>query len=167
MTQVFGGSDAIRTMIFPVRTTSIRPWSFYKVQSLRSVVLSEGIEALGNTTREYCDIFRDTGLKRVKLSSKIKVIGNDVFAGCTNLENVKLPEGLEHIGIGCFSGTNLEEFEAPASLRVIEGSAFSECRNLKRVALNDGLQVIGSKCAYDYGVFQKCPIEEIALPVTL
>ena len=51
MDTVLGGSDGIRTMIFPSMVRIIRQSSFYKVESLRAVTLNEGLEALG--TDEY------------------------------------------------------------------------------------------------------------------
>ena len=47
MKMVFGGPDDVRTVIFPKMVRTIRQGSFHNVESLRSVVLNEGLETLG------------------------------------------------------------------------------------------------------------------------
>ena len=47
METVFGGSDGIRTVIFPRMVRNVRQSSFHEAKSLRSVVLNEGLEVLG------------------------------------------------------------------------------------------------------------------------
>lgn len=51
MAVLFGGSDGVRTMIFPSMVRVVRQGAFFGVDSLLSVVLNEGLEALG--TDEY------------------------------------------------------------------------------------------------------------------
>ena len=51
MKMVFGGPDDIRTIIFPKMVKIIRQGSFRDVESLRSVVLNEGLETLGTEER--------------------------------------------------------------------------------------------------------------------
>ena len=43
METIFGGSDGIRTMIVPTMVRTVRQGSFYKVVSLRSVILNDGL----------------------------------------------------------------------------------------------------------------------------
>ena len=51
MAKILGGPDGIRTIIFPNMVRSVRQGSFHGAKGLRSVVLNEGLEALG--TDEY------------------------------------------------------------------------------------------------------------------
>ena len=44
---IFGGSDDVRTMIFPTVVRTVRQGSFCKAASLRSVILNDGLEILG------------------------------------------------------------------------------------------------------------------------
>ena len=51
MKKVFGGSDGIRTVVFPATVRTVRQSSFCNVKSLQSAVMNEGLEVLG--TNEY------------------------------------------------------------------------------------------------------------------
>ena len=80
-------------MIFPEMVRSIRQGSFYGVKSLVSVVLNEGLEVLGTEEQslnqlKFCGVFHESGLKRVRLPSTLKVIRNEAFMGCKNLKSV-------------------------------------------------------------------------------
>ena len=59
--------------------------------------------------------------------SVLKKIGNYAFDGCKNLRNIRLPDGLETIGVYCFSGCGLEEVVLPASVKSVGPCAFSRC----------------------------------------
>ena len=47
MKTLFGGSDSIKTIIFPSILRTVRQSAFYGVKSLRKAVLNEGLEILG------------------------------------------------------------------------------------------------------------------------
>ena len=62
MTKVFGGSDDIRTVIFPNMVRTVRQGAFRGVKSLKSVILNERLEVLGTDERSlspsrYCGVF--------------------------------------------------------------------------------------------------------------
>ena len=116
--KIFGGPDDVRTIIFPEMVRTVRQGSFRGVKSLRSVVLNEGLEVLGTEEHSleqftFCGVFQESGVKRVKLSSTLKVIKNDAFMGCTNLRSVRLPDGLTEIGLRAFRESGLENITTP------------------------------------------------------
>ena len=124
MEKIFGGPDDIRTVIFPKMVRTVRQGAFRGVKSLVSVLLNEGLEVLGTDERSldqltYCGVFQESGVKRVKFPSTLKVIKNDAFMGCSNLRSVRLPEGLVEIGLRAFRESGLENNTAPTSLLVI------------------------------------------------
>ena len=62
MITIFGGSDGIRTMIFPNMVRAVRQRSFCGMWSLKSVVLNEGLETLGTDEHSpgqpiFCGVF--------------------------------------------------------------------------------------------------------------
>lgn len=62
MMQIFGGSDGVRTITFPIMVTTIRQGSFYQIKSLQSVVLNDALRTLGTDGEEFgqaatCGIF--------------------------------------------------------------------------------------------------------------
>lgn len=112
---------------------------------------------------------------------------NNVCQNCTNLTSVVLPESVQLLFMGSFSGcTSLKTITANGvvyiddsfqgcsslttidmpNLKVIEGDAFAACTSLKSITLPQGLFSLGYN-SYD-GVFKNCTnLESITLPATL
>lgn len=66
-------------------------------------------------------------LKKVKLPSTIKKIGNSAFSNCTGLEEINIPEGCTEIEIGAFSNCwSLKEITIPKSLKNFTSGIFSK-----------------------------------------
>ena len=77
-------------------------------------------------------------------------IRDNLFADCTNLAHVSLPEGLTSIGEGAFQNcTNLALTSLPEGLTSIGMNAFSGCTNLALTSLSAGLTSISSYAFYD------------------
>ena len=83
-------------------------------------------------------------MKHIDLPSTLKKIEYNAFKKCMLLTSIRLPAGLETIGMYAFSKSELETIEMPKSVKTICQGAFSDCANLRRVALNDGLEVLGT-----------------------
>lgn len=78
-------------------------------------------------------------------------IGQRAFADAP-FRRILLPEGLQRIEAGAFSGcASLEELEIPASVHSISTGAFSGCASLEKVALPEQLPVYGEH------LFTGCP----------
>ena len=177
MKKIFGGPDDIRTIIFPKMIRTIRQGSFRGVKSLKSAILNEGIETLGTDERSldqltFCGVFQESGLKRVKFPSTLRVIKNEAFMGCNCLKSVQLPDGLVEIGLRAFRASGLESITTPPSVRTIRQSAFCECQNLKKAVLNEGLEALGTDEYPDgegrwRGVFDGSGLKRVKLPSTL
>lgn len=91
---------------------------------MRSVILNEGLEALGTDKHKpddsaFCGVFQESGLREVRLSSTLKVIGDNAFMGCNNLKSILFPNGLKEIGLSAFSGSGLESVTMPPSMEII------------------------------------------------
>ena len=99
-----------------------------------------------------------TALKDIKLPNTLKEIGNYSFyqTPITKIIN-GLPEGLEVIGDGAFSDSNLEEISFPESLNTIGESAFLGT-NIKSINLHSGMYIGGS-------AFYNCQsLKEVTVP---
>ncbi len=80
----------------------------------------------------------------------VTAIANGALAR-TAVTGVLIPEGVETIGIGAFSGCSLlYEVTLPETLLSLGKQAFSDCASLSRVELPSRL------AALDYGVFSGC-----------
>ncbi|MDE6561435.1 MAG: leucine-rich repeat protein [Muribaculaceae bacterium] len=75
--------------------------------------------------RDWEGISRLSGLVAVDLRGlDTKSLPDHAFYGKADLSSVLLPETLEEIGLGAFSGTSLSSISLPESLRIIHSSAF-------------------------------------------
>lgn len=97
-------------------------------------------------------------LTKITIPTGVKIIGSNVFASCSLLEEVILPSDLETIPTSTFAGcTNLKRINFPSNLKTIERLAFTNCDSLEEVTLPDSVTSIE-------GAFYKC---EGLLTVTL
>ena len=90
-------------------------------------------------------------------------IPNSAFYGCTSLESVTLPEGLNWIEMNAFYGcSSLEEIVLPQTVVTIDQSAFEGCRSLKSAELPASLSQLG-----DYA-FRNCnSLTDITVPSSI
>ncbi len=64
----------------------------------------------------------------------VTTIGNNAFAGCSELIDVVLPEGLKSISTNAFNGcTNIMKVTLPSSLTNIASNGFKGCSSLTKV----------------------------------
>lgn len=128
-------------------------------------------KAFYNCKRLKHVMFKDGTVSQSK--SLLTVIGEEAFRGCSNLEFIDFPAGLEEIRINAFCESGLESVRTPSAVRVICPRAFFWCENLKTAVLNEGLEALGTEEYRDdddgafYGVFGCSALENISLPSTL
>ena len=83
-------------------------------------------------------------------ASRLKSIGNESFAGCTQLTTVTLAEGITSLGEKAFAGcTQLTSAHIPSTMRTISKGAFNGCSSLNDVNLLLGVSTI-SENAFAY-----------------
>ena len=105
--------------------------------------LNDGLERQG--VKEIIDgsgyeggVFRETAIESIRLPSTLRRVEAMTFAGCQNLNSVKISEGIEYIGEQCFYDSGVEEIVLPGTLREINESAFWLCRSLRTVWVEEG-----------------------------
>ena len=106
----------------------------------------------GGATEPYIEETYDAdgNLIGAKMYGYTKIRDN-LFAGCTNLAHVSLPESLTSIGWGAFDGClNLALTSLPESLTSIQGGTFGDCTSLALTSLPESLTSIG------WGAFSGC-----------
>lgn len=152
-------------------------WHRYR-DSLRSVVIGEGITHIGNCAFRKCPM-----IETVVLPKSCTTIGSYTFDGCAALSSISLPEGLVNIGQASFWGCfRLKEIVLPRGIKRIESElfcncpslesctilgpvdivysyAFAECKSLTRINLPEGLRRI------EVSAFSNCQsLKEIIIP---
>ena len=96
-------------------------------------------------------IFKEDG-------GSITRIGNNLLDRFRNLEDVKLPEGLQEIGCGAFAGCNiLNNIDLPDNINLIERDAFSGT-NISKINWPEKANSISA------GVFSVTKLQEFSVP---
>ena len=104
----------------------------------------------------------DTRIRRVAFTGNVTSIGNYAFYGCSRLESVAFPAGLQRIGTHCFEATPLTEAAVPDTVTVIDQYAFQTCRKLVRAHLPASLQGISLQ------TFRFCgALESVEIPADI
>ena len=153
---------SLKKVVFPRRAESIGQSAFEGCTGLETLDIPEGIVEIESYAFAGC-----TGLKRLSLPASLAYVGKkkelsaydqmfssdgfeeNVFRGCTSLEEIHFAEGIEEIGQGVFVGcTALTHLEFPKTLKKIHHSAFAECSALLSVTIPDSLIYLG--CAVFY-----------------
>ena len=148
----------------------IAPYAFEKIDTLKTVEISEGIEAVGDRAFDSC-----TSLTSVKLPGTAKV-GSGVLKGCesvssltVNLDNIKLsslfgadgsvPQSLKTVTLSggkalcdnAFSGgTGIETIALPTTINKVGSSAFSGCTSLSSLSVDSQCQSFYVRCGILY-----------------
>ena len=136
MTKIIRGTEDAKVVVFPRSVRKIGGDSFYKMKSLRQVVVNEGLETLDEKNYDdfgYNGPFAHSSVEQIRLPSTLKKLGNYAFNKCEKLNSVKLQEGLETIGNRCFEECCVQELHIPASVREIGEKIVNFCDNLKSI----------------------------------
>lgn len=114
------------------------PWNFLCGNPIEKIVLPSNILTILFAAFKDC-----TQLKSVVIDSLEGPIFDEAFAGCVNLEDVKIKKCTD-IGCKAFAGcSSLEQIEIPSGIISIGDSAFANCSNLKEVSLPNSLNRLG------------------------
>lgn len=128
---------------------------FPRRESIRSVVIPEGVTIIGKNAFRGC-----AELAEVKLPQSLRALGEGAFYGCSALRTVELPDGLREIGESAFSDCiSLTQIRLPDGVTRIGEGAFWYDQQLKRVHIPDSVTQIGENA------FAGCAaLEEVSIP---
>ena len=159
----FSNVEGLKTIIIPSTVKTIEQNAFRNNQSLETVIMQEkvnedgtidGVENISNSAFRECKnlktvqmansvtsignaaFYEDTSLVNINLSKNLKVIPRYMFAICSSLANIEIPEGVTEIQGNAFSSSNLTNIKIPKSLTTIDPSAFSNCPKLTNIDLS-------------------------------
>jgi hypothetical protein len=171
--------DVIRVIVHP-SVSVIRGRAFLSRSNLTTVLLSEGLEEIGEEAFAYCTSLREilipprirldeigeaafaycASLQEILIPPRVRVIRRNTFCQCTGLTTVNGGEGLEEIGVISFNQcTSLREIVIHPQVRVIQEGAFYLCSQLADVILGEGLEEIGDEA------FGECTsIQHVEIP---
>lgn len=100
-------------------------------------------------------------IKKVVVQPGATTIGSYMFADCSNLTAVELPEGIASINYCAFWNCyNLTDINLPSTLKYIDGEAFVSCK-IKTLEIPEGVTAI-----YD-SAFRNSGIEYVTIPASV
>ena len=134
--------------------------------ALRSVVIPESVEKMGEAVFEYCDLLEDVSincpleeiptrmfykcekLETLNLPENIKAINDFAFCDCESLKTFLIPSSVEFIGEEALSNT-LIAYADLTNVKEIGDGAFKNCENLEDVDIGENIRYI-PKEAFNY-----------------
>lgn len=171
----FAFCDNLQTIALSKNLESIGNSGFVYSPKLERVELPDTLTSLGE------DIFRGTALQQIEIPANLTNIAGyafyscdqltsvtfkagatevykNMFMYCNNLVNVTLPDTIQSIDEGAFSGTGIQNIDLPEDLTFIGDDAFAQCNALENVEIPEKVSNIGS------GAFFRTNIEKIVIP---
>ena len=104
----------------------------------RLIMPDNGVTSIGAGVFAGCSNLTD-----IKISQSVTNIGNNAFSACSSLTKVNLPDSLITLD-GAFNGcTNLSDITIPQNVTSIGYNAFSECTSLKNITIPISVTSIG------------------------
>ena len=143
-TSLFEKCSSLKHAVVPAGMANVSEKEFADCTSLTSVVLSEGITAVGDNA------FKSRAIESVTLPSTLTAIGNNAFCG-TQLTSVTIPSSVTSIGENAFGGCVLLEevkFENGSKLKKVNTFAFKNCVALKSISFPTSLEALGDRVFY-------------------
>ena len=133
----FAGTN-INYIYIPDNVVQIGVGILYRCSKLRKVILDCCIEHLPDNMFDDC-----SDLEYLKLPDGLKSIGNSAFSGCMSLKSITLPFGVVEIGRSAFWGClSLEKIILPPTVSEIDSAVFKDCNSLTEIYLPKYLQNI-------------------------
>ncbi|EAX94929.1 Leucine Rich Repeat family protein [Trichomonas vaginalis G3] len=123
-TEIYGASDTDYAFYYSRET--LRSFSFETNPQLTNI-------------RSY-SFFQCTKLIRVDLSlcTKLQTIDYQSFYGCTSVQDLLLPEGLQTIASMAFAFINISSLNIPSTVTSIEQNAFGDIKTLSSITFTEG-----------------------------
>lgn len=135
------GNCKIKHVIIPDNDTrSVEVGGQAFGQSLESIKLGK-VDKNGNSQLLQHAFLDCKSLTTVDFGIGWKEVGRQAFYGCSALKDIILPEGIEYIRDGAFSGAAIEAIHLPNTLKVIEKNAFV-CEKLKTITIPASVEKI-------------------------
>jgi len=143
--------------------------AFAENETITEVVLPSALEIImdGESTYQYPMLYLGVFAKCSKLFSislpeGLKEIGRWTFYYCNNLKQIKLPLSLKRIGESAFEHSGITSIEIPDQIITIEKTTFGRCGDLVSVTFPANIQKV------EDAAFSKCyKLVHVIIPVNI
>lgn len=109
---------------------------------------------------DYCELVPNVFIPDEAREIRAVRMGEDIFGGQSDIQYVRLPDGVEEIAPNAFSGcTGLKRIFIPDSVKIIGENAFRDCSSLEKIFISKNVTKIGQHA------FQNCKrLQRIYIP---
>lgn len=157
----FAYCSGIEEILFGKNISIVGSWAFGNCSGLKSVKFQENEEKVEvkeeirkhSVTIETCAFGDCTSLENVILSSNVEEIQTQAFYYCTNLGELKLPEGVRYLGSSILWGTKIKSIQVPLSVEKCgteDFGAFDNAGNLEEIIFKEGAQRVPDNICSNY-----------------
>lgn len=142
--------------------TTVKSNSF-SYSGIENFIVPEGVETLETSAFSY------SNLKKISLPNTLTTLGGSnslggsVFAYCSSLQEITLPDSVSSIGPACFEYCeNLKKVVIPKNITVLNSDLFEYCSSLQEITLPEGITKISQYC------FANCiTLQSITIPASV
>ena len=138
----FSGFACVTSVTISKNVAKLNYFSFMGCTSLNEFNIKTGsvLKTVGESAFYGC-----TSLEAIALPNGLESIEKDAFNGCESLATVTLPKTLKSIGSGAFySNKALTSIEIPYGITAIEDYTFTNCISLSNVLIPNSVKTIGN-----------------------
>ena len=157
----FSNCSNLRTVTFAENSSlkKIDTNAFDLCKSLKSITIPESVTSIG----AYA--FQGSGLTSITIPAGVKIIANNTFKGCSDLETIIFADdsSLNIIQPDAFNNTGLKSITIPAGVTSIGKSAFYKCSNLETVTFESVRNLV----SIGEWAFYKTGFTSITIPTTV
>jgi len=135
--------------VIPPEVEKIEYAAFENCKSLVSITCAEGsrLNKLEGAVFAGC-----SSITKIELPDSVTIIGENAFGGCSSLVNIRIPSGVMSIQKGTFASCyGLKNIEIPVDVTNIGENAFSNCTSLTSIVIPNKVTDISA------GAFLSCP----------
>ena len=127
-------------------------------QQVNLYIIGDDVKSIGDNAFAGC-----SNLTSVIIGKNVTNIGSNAFHSCTGLTTVVLPDKVTDIGSGAFGYcSGLASFDIPNNVINIGNYAFRNCSNLTSVSIGNNVTSIGD------GAFYECvKLDSVNLPCSV
>lgn len=133
--------------VVPKEVKAIDGYAFSRIKNLRKVIMHKDIRYIDQLAFNGCKKLQSvSGLED---SETMKIFNG--FGGCSNLEEISIPQNVEIIGNNALKGCKkISKINLPSICWSISPYAFSECESLKYIEIPVSTELVST------GAFEGC-----------
>lgn len=151
----FRRAKCLKHLVIPDSIEFVDEYNFDSLPSLRSIHIGKGLSHLsswifdGNRKLRGFVISKENPHFNVENGVVYTADGLCAVTTPFNYSNLRIKEGVETIGTGCFWWNhNLRAISFPSSLKSIGDNSFAGCPKLKEVVLPEGVEKCVTQCFF-------------------